>query len=160
MEGTIRIRFIRCGGFISWAIARLTGSLFSHVEFGTPSGTWIGAHIGDGIQERAANYCTPEREFVYEIPCTIYQERMLLAWARSQIGTKYNTLDILGLLFQTRSLRSPHRYICSQFCTEGLLHSFGAPKVLNVLESWSYRITPETLHLSPIFVGHRVKREG
>jgi hypothetical protein len=158
MEGKVRIRFIRCGGFISWAIAHVTGSLFSHVEFGTPAGTWIGAHIGDGIQERPANYCTPKLEFVYEIPCTIYQERLLLASARGKIGTKYNTLDILGLLFQIRSLRSSKRDICSQFCTGELLRVFGAAKVLNVLESWDYRITPETLHLSPIFVGHRVKK--
>lgn len=160
MDGKIRIRFIRNKGFTSSAIARVTGSLFSHVEFGTPAGTWIGAHIGDGIQERPANYCSPQLEFVYEIPCTVYQERMILAWARRKIGTKYNTLDIVGLLFQARSVRSPQRYICSQFCTEGLLHVLGASKVLNVLESWAYRVTPEMLHLSPVLVGNRVKREG
>jgi hypothetical protein len=154
---SIRIRFILGKGFVSQAIARVTGSLFSHVEFGTPEGTWIGAHIGGGIQERAADYCSTVREYVYEIPCTDEQEREALLWMRSNIGVKYNTFDIVGLLFQARSLQSPHRAICSQFCTEGLLHIFGASKVLNVLESWSYRITPETLHLSPIFVGRRVR---
>lgn len=158
MDGMIRIRFIRCDGFISSAIARVTGSLFSHVEFGTPSGTWIGAHIGGGIMERPANYCSPQVEFVYDIPCELYQERQHVDWMRSQIGTKYNVLDILGLLFQIRRLRSPKRYICSQFCTDGLLRIFGASKVLNVLESWAYRITPETLHLSPILVGRRARK--
>jgi hypothetical protein len=150
----IRIRFILGGGFTSAGIARVTGSLFSHVEFGTPEGTWIGAHIGDGIQERAAGYCKPTREYVYEIPCTDQQEQDGLTWMRSKIGTEYNIVDIIGLFFQARSMRSPNRAICSQFCTEGLLFIFGAPRVLNVLESWAYRITPETLHLSPIFVGH------
>jgi hypothetical protein len=154
---SIRIRFILGRGFVSQAIARVTGSLFSHVEFGTSEGTWIGAHIGGGIQERAADYCSTVREYVYEIPCTDAQEQEALSWMRAKIGTEYNVLDIIGLLFQARSLRSPHRAICSQFCTEGLLHIFGAPRVLNVLESWTYRITPETLHLSPIFVGRRVK---
>jgi hypothetical protein len=79
---------------------------------------------------------------------------------RSQVGAKYDVLGIIGLLFQARSLQSPHRAICSQFCTEGLLHIFGASKVLNVLESWTYRITPETLHLSPIFVGQQVRKVG
>lgn len=155
----IRIRFILGKSFTSWAIGRITGSLFSHVEFGTPEGTWIGAHIGDGIQERAADYCSPLREYVYEIPCTPEQEKEALTWMRSLIGTQYNVLDIIGLLFQSRSLQSPHRSICSQFCTEGLLHVFGASKVLNVLASWSYRITPETLHLSPIFVGRLARKK-
>jgi hypothetical protein len=154
---SIRIRFMATASFTGFAIRKLTGSLFQHVEYGTPQGTWIGAHIEDGIQERAADYCKPVLEYVYEIPCTEEQEQQALAWMRSKIGTQYNTLDIVGLLFQARTMQSPHRAICSQFCVEGLLHVFGAPKVLNTLESWTYRITPETLHLSPIFVGRRVK---
>jgi hypothetical protein len=154
---SIRIRFITTDGFVSASIRKVTGSLFSHVEFGTPEGTWIGAHIGDGIQERAADYCKPTMEYVYEIPCAEDVQRNALAWARSKIGTKYNTADIIGLMLQARKLTSPHDLICSQFCCEGLLHIFGASRVLNVLENWDYRITPETLHLSPIFVGHRVK---
>lgn len=157
---SIRVRFILNRGFTSQAIARVTGSLFSHVEFGTPSGTWIGAHIGDGIQERAANYCNPIREFVYDLPCTDDEAVRALALMRSKIGTKYNVKDIVGLLFEVRSLRSPHRYICSQFVTEGLLEVFGAPLVLNVLPEWAYRITPETLHLSPIFVGRLTSKRA
>lgn len=157
---SIRVRFILGRGFTSWAIARVTGSLFSHVEFGTPEGTWIGAHIGSGVQERAADYCKPRREYVYEVPCTDDQEAKALAWMRSKIGTKYNVLDIVGLLFSLRSLTSSQRDICSQFCALGLLYIFGAARVLNIAQGWEYRITPETLHLSPIFVGHLVKRVG
>lgn len=79
----------------------------------------------------------------------------MLGWARAKIGVRYNVLDIIGLMFQVRGLRSPGRMICSQFCVDGLLRVFGAGRVLNVLGDWTYRITPETLHLSPIFVGHR-----
>lgn len=157
---SIRVRFITADGVVSAAIRKITGSLFSHVEFGTPEGTWIGAHIEDGIQERAADYCSPTREYVYEIPTTEAVQVLALGWMRSQIGKKYNTLDIVGLMLQARSVRSMNRYICSQFCTEGLLQAFGAERVLNVLASWDYRITPETLHLSPIFVGRRVKAKG
>jgi hypothetical protein len=157
---SIRVRFIYDSGFISAAIARITGSLFSHVEFGTPEGTWIGAHASGGIKERAADYCKPIREYVYEIPCTNAQEQEALLWMRSNIGTKYNLADIVGLLLQARSMRSPNRLICSQFCTQGLLKTFGAENVLNCLDAWAYRITPETLHLSPIFVGRLVKRVG
>jgi hypothetical protein len=157
MTASIRIRFILGSGAVSAGIAKVTGSLFSHVEFGTRAGTWIGAHIAGGIQERAAGYCTPVREYVYEIPCTDAQSDALLKWMRARIGTKYNTMDIVGLLFQARSLRSHSRFICSQFCTEGLIYVFGANQVLNVLDEWAYRITPETLHLTPILVGRRVK---
>lgn len=160
MKSVIRVRFIRGNGFVSDAIARLTGSLFSHVEFGTPEGTWIGAHIGGGIQERPADYCKPRLEYVYEIPCTPEQQADALAWMRSRIGTKYNVTDIAGLALQMRSLRNPHQYICSQFCCEGLLRFFGAAAVLNVLPEWAYRVTPEMLHLSPIFVGRLIRKVG
>lgn len=158
--GKIRVRFIYCGGVTSRLIAWGTGSLFSHVEFGAPTGTWIGAHAGSGIQERAANYCKPSREYYYEIPCTPAQELELLRWARSKIGTKYNMRDILGLAIQARSLNNPSRLICSQFVTDGLIHTLAARKVLNVLNDWTYRITPETAHLSPVFVGNLARKVG
>jgi hypothetical protein len=154
----IRVRFIAQGTFVSAAIRKITGSLFSHVEFGTPEGTWIGAHLGGGIEERPADYCSPAREYVYEIPCTEEVEADALKWMRAKIGTKYNTLDILGLMLHTRSLTGPGQYICSQFVTEGLLNTFGAPRVMNTLALWTYLVTPEMLHLSPIFVGRSVKR--
>lgn len=155
---SIRVRFLATKSFTGLGIRWITGSLFQHVEYGTPEETWIGAHIGSGIQERAPDYCKPALEYIYDIPCTDEQAQELLRWARSKIGTKYNTTDIVGLMFQARKLTSPHDLICSQFCCEGLLHIFGTAKVLNVLENWAYRITPETLHLSPIFVGHRVRK--
>lgn len=157
MSPCIRVRFVANDTFVSKAIRRLTGSLFSHVEFGTPEGTWIGALAGSGIQERAANYCRPSLAYVYEIPCPPELQDAALKWMRVRIGIKYNYSDIAGLLFQARGMTSPTRLICSQFCTEGLLYIFGASRVLNVQPEWAYRITPETLHLSPIFVGRRVK---
>jgi hypothetical protein len=157
---TIRIRFVASPTFIGSAIRWVTDSIFNHVEFGTPEGTWIGAHVHSGIQERPANYAVVSREYVYEIPCTDEQQALLLKWARSKIGTKYNRTDILGLLIKNRKLTTPHQYICSQFCIDGLLFVFGARRVLNVLTGFSYLVTPEMLHLSPIFVGNLVKRVG
>ena len=156
----IRIRFVADGSFVGRAIRWVTASLFQHVEFGTPEGTWIGAHIGGGIMERPADYAIEAREYVYEIPCSDSQLVSLMIWARSKVGTKYNTLDILGLLVKNRHFTTPHRYICSQFCTEGLLWAFGASRVLNVLADYDDLITPEILHLTPLIVGHRVKKVG
>ncbi len=158
--GKIRVRFIKSRTLLGIGIAWWTGSLFDHVEFGTPAGTWIGAHAGSGVQERAANYCKPCREYDYEIVCGAEQERELLRWARGKIGTKYNMRDILGLAIQARGLTSPSRMICSQFVVDGLIHTLGAARVLNVLPAWTYRITPEAAHLSPIFYGCLVRKSG
>ena len=160
MSAVVTVRFVTTDGFVSASIRKVTGSLFSHVEFGTPEGTWIGAHVGDGVKERPANYCTCTREYVYEIPCSPTQQDNLLKWARSKCGVQYNTFDIVGLLLKNRRWTTPQKYICSQFVCEGLLEVFGAPRVLNVLKDYAYLITPETLHLSPIFVGKRVKKVG
>ena len=152
----IRGRFIASPGFTGWYIRHWTGSLFQHFEFGTQKGTWIGAHIGSGIQERPANYCNPTLSYVYEIPCTQQEEDFAEAWMRSKIGTKYNVRDIIGLAIQKRTLTSLHELICSQFGIDGLLIFFGPKRALNVLPDWTYRITPEVLHLSPIWTGNRV----
>lgn len=153
----IRVRFIRGIGVPSGVIAGLTGSLFSHVEFGTPEGTWIGAHIVGGVQERAADYCKPKLEYVYDVPCTDAQLADHLRWMRSQVGSKYDVTDIIGLALQVRKLHRMHEYICSEFYARGMLRIFGASRFLNVQDAWAYRITPETGHLSPLLVGHRVK---
>lgn len=160
MHASIRVRFVAGPGFVGASIRRLTGSLFQHVEFGTPEGTWIGAHIGGGIEERPANYGNYTREYVYDIPCTQAEADAALAEMRARVGTKYNVLDIVGLMFQARSLTSPHRLICSQFFADVMLRIFGPRRFLNVEAGWTYRITPETGHLTPLLAGHLVSRKG
>ncbi|HEX5236145.1 MAG TPA: hypothetical protein VFW25_12540 [Silvibacterium sp.] len=156
--GCVRVRFVAGPGFTGWSIRELTGSLFQHVEFGTRARTWIGAHVGGGIQERPFDYASYTLEYYYEIPCTDAEELAHEAWMRSRIGTKYNVIDIVGLMFQRRTLTRSHEYICSQFYADGMLRVFGAQRFLNVQADWTYRITPETGHLSPILVGRRVQR--
>lgn len=160
MSPCIRIRFVTADGWISAGIRWVTNSLFSHVEFGTPAGTWIGAHADGGVMERPGNYCTPTREYVYEIPCSQAKLNDHLVRLRSKIGTPYNKLDILGLLIKNRKLTTPHQVICSQFMTDECLILWGAPGWLNVLPGYSYLTTPEIDHLAPILVGHRVKKVG
>ena len=110
--------------------------------------------------ERPADYAEYSREYIYDLACTDQQLQDLMTWARARLGTKYNFMDIVGLLVRNRSSPAgPQRLICSQFCTPGLLTVFGAAKVLNVQGDYAYLITPETLHLSPIFVGRRVSKK-
>lgn len=156
----IRVRFIADAHWSSRLIRYGTGSLFSHVEIGDGNGGWIGAHIGDGIQDRPANYCQTTREYVYEIPANSVQTGLAIRWAQSKIGGRYDWRDILGMVVGNRRLRSPQAFICSGFVTECLIGVFGASRVLNVQSDWTYRITPEELHLSPIFVGNLKSRKG
>lgn len=157
MTPRVRVRFITADGFVSSGIRWVTNSLWSHVEFGTPIGTWIGAHADGGWMERPANYCTPTREAMYDIPCTQEIMDAHLKRIRAMVGQMpYNKLDIVGLLIKNRKLSTPHALICSQGATEELIMRFGSARVLNVLMGFEYLITPETLHLSPIFVGRRV----
>lgn len=156
----IIVRFITMDEIFSDAIRKITGSLFSHVEYGTPDFTWIGSHDRGGVQERKFDYCNPTREYVYAIPCEEVILHAAVSWMRGSIGTPYNYRDIIGLLFQARTLTNPHRLICSQFVCEGLLNFFGPKRVLNVELNWTYRISPETLHLSPIFAGNLISRKG
>lgn len=157
MDSFVTIRFIRTRGFVTAAICFVTNSLMSHVEFGTPEGTWIGAHSDGGVQERPADYCKPAQQWVYRIPCTIDQATSLLRMARAAVGTPYNFTDIAGLLFHLRRLTKSDRVICSQFCFF-LLDAVGI-KMLNVLPAFAHLVTPETLHLSPKLIG-RMYRPG
>ncbi len=158
MTPVITIRFIRTPGFVASAICFWTNSLFDHVEFGTPEGTWIGAHANSGIQERPANYCQPTREYVYEIPCAQLELDELLRWARLMIGTPYDYEDIAGMFLHNRMLNHPGRDICSEFVYLGLAHV--GIRALNVLPDYAYLVTPEMLHLAPILIGNLKKKVG
>lgn len=151
----ITLRFIRTPGFVTDSICFVTNSLLDHAEFGTPEGTWIGAHSDGGIQERPGNYCTPTQEWVYDIPSTPDQTTRLLRSARAAVGTPYNFIGIAGLLFHLRKLTGIKTVFCSQFCFLELTKV--GIVALNVLPQFAHLVTPETLHLSPLLIGHRRK---
>lgn len=146
------IRFINSSDLIGKGIDWVTNSLWDHVEIQTPEGTYIGAHAGSGIQERPADYCKPTRERRYAIPCTDEQLAKILASARADIGIPYDYTDIVGLLLHDRGIRSDTREICSEFVCQVALD--GGIAMLNVQREFCHLITPETLHLSPLLIGH------
>lgn len=155
----IVVRFIKTPGLVTDIIAFATNSLVDHVEFGMENhgvvGSWLGAHAGTGIAERAPDYCNPTREYRYGLTCTRAQYAGWLRWAQAQIGKHYNYADIVGLLFHDRAIGAgDKREICSQFVTLGLQAAGFEP--LNCLPDCAYLITPETLHLSPIFIGRGI----
>lgn len=155
------VRVVKSPGLIADGIAFYMDSLWDHVEFGTPEETWLGAHAGSGVQERFAAYMIPVRERRYALPVTDAQLAQVMSWGRSKIGTPYNYEDIVGLFLHDRSmsLEPNGREICSMFVTEGLLSVF-PDDLLNVVPQYTPLITPETLHLSPIFRGRCIYSAG
>lgn len=151
------LRFIGGTSLISHGIEYWTNSQYSHVEMGNnPDGSivsrsWMGAHAEGGFQDRALDYCKPQREKRYAIPVDPEQHSAIMAHAHVLIGTPYNYWDILGLLLHDRKVNSAHALICSQSMME--VGEAGGLKLLNVEKGFEYLITPETMHLSPLLIG-------
>jgi uncharacterized protein YycO len=152
-----KVRFINSSGFVASSINWVTNSLFDHTEIEVDNG-YIGAHDSGGVQLRPLNYCQPSFEKRYAVPCTDAQYKAIMQYAQSQIGTPYNFKDIAGLLLRRRALTSPSRLICSQFVFRAALA--GRLEMLNVLPEFSHLVTPETLHLSPLLIGHCTYSSG
>jgi len=148
------IRFIDEPDWVSRAITWTTNSLWCHTEALNRAGTgWTGAHAGPGVETRALNWCKPLRERRYAIPVSAKDYSAAHDFLESQLGIYYDYRDIFGLLIHKR-VWSPQRVICSQLMTEFMQHAGLQP--LNVLPQFSALITPETLHLSPIFIGRGI----
>jgi hypothetical protein len=143
----LTIRFIKNKGLVSDAIAWWQNSLWSHVEVGTPEGTWLGAHAGAGVQELSANWASPIRDYRYVVPCSDSQLAAMLAWGRSKIGVVgYDYEDILGLAVHDRKMHRQNDADCSEFVYT--MTEVGGLGMLNVGVQYAYLVTPEILHTS------------
>ena len=149
------IRFIDTPGFISRAITWATDSLWDHTEALSADGTsWIGAHAGVGVRAMPRDWCSPTRERRYAVPVGDLDFWAAHNWLLGKIGTKYDYSDIVGLLVKKRTWDS-HRVICSSLMTQFMQQAGLQP--LNCLSGFDALITPETLHLSPLFIGRAIK---
>ena len=153
-EDSITIRFVSSSGFIGWAIRRVTWGVVNHVElvldglYGS-SRQVIGAFTKDGIS--IVPYYKVSKEYICKIPCTAEQRGAIFDYAFSQVGKKYDFLDIFGFLVH-RDWRKENRWTCGEFvaaCFEkGGLPLLHAPlKTIN-------RISPRDVFLSPRIIGH------
>jgi hypothetical protein len=157
---TLTVRFIDEPGLVSRLIAWTTNSLWCHTEALSRDGrSWIGAHSGTGVEARPLAWCAPIRERSYALPVADEQYGHAMAWLESKVGTPYSYGDIVGLAVHRRRLGArSHRVICSALMTELLMAAGLRP--LNVAEGFEYLITPETLHLSPLFIGRCIHAIG
>jgi len=155
--GVIKLRFVTETDVISGAVSWFQGgSLWSHVEFVLPDGTFLGARAVGGIKIRAVDYIKPskiKRQRVYAIPVDDATEEAILTFAHSQIGKSYDFSTILGIAAHT-SWHNSDEWICSEFVTACCLK--GGLSLLNVEPDFVYKVTPEMVHLSPALIGHAV----
>ena len=146
------IRFIHEPDLVSKLIAWETDSLFVHCEgLSWDEKSWIGAHAGTGVQARPLDWCKPTFERRYALPVESPQWDRAMAWLETRVGEPYDYADIVGLALHSRKGASDHEIICSALMIEWMWQAGLEP--LNCREGWAYLITPESLHLSPLFIG-------
>ncbi len=168
---SIVIRFINSKGLISRLITGETFSFMDHCEMLSRDGqSWIGAHAWTGIEARPLNWADKgliwERRYALDVAQEKYDRAM--AYMDACIGIQYDYRGIIGMLLRRRKMYSTDRKDCSQFATEtlssgyvkGTLMQGAGLDVLNVLPAYTWRISPEVLHLSPLFIGECFYRFG
>lgn len=151
----LTIRFIGAWDPVSLLIQWTTNSLWCHTEALSRDGTqWIGAHARTGVQARKLNWCKTKIEAVYGVPVSDAGYEKAMTWLEDREGMRYNYIAILGLSLHARVGVNSSRQICSALMLEFMMQAGLFP--LNCLEAYSYLVTPEMLHLSPVFIGHRL----
>lgn len=163
----IVVRFIASRSIIGWLIRFGTMSLFEHVEILSRDGQgWVGAHAWTGVEKRPLDWAGKLiRDYRYELEVTETQFKMFHGFVDGMIGTRYNYLLIAGLALHLRWLAlwskdridwSKGGYVdCSQLVIWALQRAGIQP--LNAQMGFDGLVTPETLHLSPILIGRRIK---
>jgi len=137
-------------------------SVYEHVEaLSRDCSGWTGAHAITGVEKRPLDWDKHViRDDRYSLPVTQSQFDAFHDALESQIGVKYNYWLIVGIALHWRwlALLSKGREDCSQLIIWCLQKAGINP--LNTLASYDALITPESLHLSPLFIGRRSPTTG
>ena len=148
-----KIRFVSESNFGSGVVEFFEGgSHWSHTEIVLPDGKYLGARRVGGVAIRNSDYITNiNHERRYSIPVTDDAYTKIMDFAMSQIGKKYDISLILGIAFH-KNWHNKNEWDCSEYVTSSAIQ--GDLYFLNVEPNYTYKVTPETLHLSPILMGH------
>lgn len=130
---------------ISEGICKETRSEICHVDFVTPDGTLIGAHINGGVQERKPDYEKFGLRIQVTIPATEDQAAAALAYARSKIGTAYDSKDIAGIAFGDARLHDSSKLICS--CLGSDIVDNSQYRIVRVAKD-HWQVSPEELRIA------------
>lgn len=133
----MRVIYCRSRNLGSLLIRRAIWSSWSHEGIVTPEGTVIDARMAYGVCER------PIDELLAEVSKWAYREwpvpdeRAALAWARAQVGKRYDYLGALGMGLR-RDWGDPACLLCSEV-VEGALQAGGRHRWAHHVE----RVTPQ-----------------
>ena len=140
----IKLRFLDNSGIVPALIKVFTWSQISHVEFALADG-YLGAVAPGGVQLRALDYTVAKKEWFGVVSCPDEQAKVVIDFARAQIGKPYDYPQILGII-----LHQDWGNKRSWFCSELVFASF-AQAGINLLDrEVSDRITPYELFCSPL----------
>lgn len=130
---------------VSEGICKETRSEICHVDFMTPEGTLIGAHCSDGVQERQPNY----EKFGLRIRVSFLvaesEAAAAMAYAKSKIGTKYDSKDIAGIALGDARIHDGSKLICSEFASD-ILDNATFRIVRIAKDHW--QVSPEELRIA------------
>lgn len=146
-----RLRFVTEDALDSALIRWETRCLYSHIDIVMPDGQYLGARHKGGVAIRPVDYMRPTRERRYAIPVEDNALAAMMTFGMAQVGKPYDDRDIIGMALHTdwHSADST-AWICSEL---GMAYPLaGGLALLNVLAGYTYRITPDDLHLSPLLI--------
>ena len=139
----ITIQFSTTDQFASKAIAFLTWSWASHVDFVMPDGQLFGAlaiENGGGVQ-----FHPMEKMYTRIERYTVNAPDSVLDYALSQKGKPYDWGGIFGILSRGRNWQDDDKWFCSELVAYSFMKA-GVP----LLNETSNRITPRDLLISPL----------
>jgi hypothetical protein len=151
MSSVIILQFSRpdfsSEGFINREIAQgildLTRAEICHIDHDI-DGKLIGAHMPDGIQERAPDYEVWGKRIRVYIPATPVQKAAHVSYVRSMIGTPYDLKSIFGIALNQSALHEAGKLICSAF---GKLAVDEKSGIVTVRKTY-YLTSPEELRIA------------
>lgn len=138
-ETVVILEFSRNSGIISRAIRWFTGHEWSHVEFVTEDGKYLGSRFFGGVQVRDKPAGDERRRVISDAPYTVVK------YAKTQIGKKYDLFAIFGILTR-RNWQKMNRWTCSELVAWSFLKA-NRP-LLRSVKAWS--ISPRDLDMSPL----------
>jgi hypothetical protein len=125
---------------ISAGICEDSHSEICHVDLEV-DGKLIGAHMPDGIQERAPDYQTWGLRIRVIVPVSHLQRVRFESYVISMIGTPYDLESIFGIALNDGRLHDASKLICSAFGTRAV-----DPGIVRVAKNY-WMVSPEELRL-------------
>lgn len=145
----IYLRFSSSKTFASWLVSTWTRTWPSHVEFVIDNNEYLGSDIDIGVQKVTDKYYKNnifEKIEYYKISVTKDQHDQIYQIANNQLGKSYDTLALIGNLFN-RNWQESDKWFCSELISY-CFQLAGKPLV----NEKTNRITPGDMLLSSLLI--------